>query len=177
MEIVGTKNDEYSSHSFQHQKDVEVSDFYLEFINYKEMNQLELSKKIPKWRKIFNDEGIRYSSYKRKQHLKKYCSQCDVSKIFNYSTILDHTNHKRPWRTCNDLFWNEYRTIARHRLSEVDEYYRSKKIENETELKLKMSEHQKTEVVCECGGHYSLRNKIKHCITQKHIKFCQESKK
>lgn len=174
MEIVGSKNVELTSPISKYQKEIEQSDMYLEFVNYKEMSQLELSKKIPKWRKIFDDEGIKYSSYQRKLHLKKYCSNCDANVIYIHSTILDQTNHNRPFKKCNDLFWIDYIKICKKLCLDAEEHYKTQKELNETELKAKMETHQKTDIVCECGGHYSLRNKVKHFTTQKHIKFCQE---
>ena len=139
------------------------------------MSQLELSKKLPKWRKIYNDEGVKNSSYQRKLHLNKYCSGCDSNVVFDHSTILDHTNHNRPFKTCNNDFWIEYRKITRKLFLEAEEHYKSTKVSHEIALNEKMSDHQKTDIVCECGGHYSLRNKAKHLATQKHLKFCLTS--
>lgn len=162
----------------EYKSNVEETDMYLDLVNYKEMTQLELSKKLPKWRKVINDEKIKGSSYQRKLHLRKYCSNCDDDVIFNHSTILDQTNHNRPFKSYNQLFWNEYRKITRKLFLDAEEHFTAQKILNETETKAKMVEHQKTDVVCGCGGHYSLRNKVKHFSTQKHINFfCEESRK
>ena len=174
MGIVGSKNVDKISPISQYQKEIEQSDMYLEFVNYKEMSQLELSKKIPKWRKIYNDEGIKNSSYQRKSHLKKYCSNCDANVIYNHSTISDHTNHNRHWKTCNDLFWIDYRKICKKLCLDAEEHYKTQKDLHEAELKAKMENYQKTDIVCECGGHYSLRNKVKHFTTQKHIKYIRK---
>jgi hypothetical protein len=161
-----------------YKSNVEETDMYLDLVNYKEMSQLELSKKLPKWRKIFNDEKIKGGCYQRKLHLRKYCSNCDDDVIYIHSTILDHTNHNRPFKSYNQLFWNEYRKITRKLILDAEEHYKTQKDLNEMETKAKMVEHQKTDVVCECGGHYSLRNKVKHFSTQKHINFfCEESRK
>jgi hypothetical protein len=157
---------------------MENTDIYIDLSNYKEMTQLELSKKIPKWRKIYNDKNLAGSPYHRKLHLKKYCSACDDDEIFYHSTILDHTNHHRPFKSYNETFWSKYRLFSKNLILDAGAHYKAQKELNENALKTKMADHQKTDVICECGGHYSLRNKIKHFSTQKHVNFfCQESRK
>jgi hypothetical protein len=147
-----------------------LTDFYADMHDYKNMTQLALSSKIPKWKKIFS-KAVE-STWDIKQHLKKYCKQCEEPILFVHSQLLDSTGHYRDFRTHRIQFWSYYKKNLGDLWASAKEHYLATKEAHDNALKIHKEEHQKTEVVCQCGGKYSIRNKLKHFATQKHVKFC-----
>jgi hypothetical protein len=163
---------------------VSKSDIYQDLDDFKNLNQLELSKKIPKWKKIRDeithdkDGNLVSEAVKniyRKDHTMKYCKECDPNTVFFFDTQLDSTNHWRPWRKYSPRFWTEYSAYYKNILLEAEAFYLAKKAEIEEEVKAKKSEALKTEIECGCGGHYSARNKAKHVATKKHVQWLSEN--
>ena len=174
-EIVGSKKLDFSCSDIQLQNELKLTDIYLDLCNFNEMSQLELSKKLPKWKKIFNDKELNIS-YNKVQHLKTYCGNCEKSIMFNHSLFLDHSGHCRKSKNYCPVFWKAYMSCNRNIYKEAEAVFIARKENNTLILKIKMEEHQKQKIACECSGYYSLRNKVKHSLTLKHIKFCQESR-
>lgn len=160
------------------------SDIYQDLDDFKNLSQLELSKKIPKWKKIREEitrdkDGDPYGeatkTIKRKDHIMKYCKECDPNTVFFFDTILDSTNHWRPWRKYSPRFWEVYKAYYKKVLEDAEAFYLARKAEIEEEVKAKKSEALKTEIECGCGGHYSARNKAKHVATKKHVQWLSEN--
>ena len=162
---------------------VSKTDIFQDLNDYQNMNQLELSKKIPKWKKVRDDmykDGDQVVTSEtarnvfRKEHTKKYASEADPNVAFFWDTFKDHTGHNRAWRQYSPRFWKEYSDYYKKILIDAEALYLQRKAEIESETKAKMATHLSEEVVCDCGGHYSVRNKAKHMTTKKHIKYLSE---
>ena len=147
-----------------------------DFIN---MSQLELSKKIPKWKRVWNemrengagrDDAI--GMLTRKHHLLNYCRDCNRDSMFwnDRYQVEGETSYRNYLKPRQD-FWLSYIKKYETLLMQADEFYESKKALIDNERKEKLNDYLKEEVVCECGGKYSHRNKAKHFLTQKHLKF------
>jgi hypothetical protein len=172
-EEVGSKNLEYIRLQNKYKKEFEDSDVFQDIGNFVDMSQLELSKKLPKWKKIYNDENLNGNDWRRIKTLKKYCGDCDVNKMFFKTEYRDSTGHYRDLKQLNNEFWTAYRLSFRNLYEQAYTYFKETKAKNEAESKIKMEIHLKTEITCECGGKYSMRNKQKHLKTKKHVTFCQ----
>jgi len=176
-------NLENKSHSNTIQENIELTDIAMDLGNYIQSSQLELSKKIPKWKSVVEKmvkeiDGSQYElvvNAVRKKHLMKYCSGCDEKVIFIFDEWRDSYNHKKPWRKVNVKFYAKYLEYRKALIADAEAFFLAKKAENELALKVKMDAHQSTEVICECGGKYSMRNKSKHSKTQKHLTFCKST--
>lgn len=173
-EKVGSKN--HIEKGGEIENALKRTDLYLDLGNYKEMSQLALSKKIPKWKRIYEDIG-KYSSPYYRFHLKKYCSECDENVIFDFSLMPDGQGRNKPWRSHNKEFWKAFRLDSKRIIDEAEDWYRSQKEILDQALKVKMDKHQSADIRCDCGGHYSVRNKQKHFATKKHILFIQSLEK
>lgn len=182
-EKVGTRNFEFNSQSLIHDE-IRLTDIYGDLNCYKGMTQLELSKKIPKW-KLVQKKGFPecYSDAERNRqrvaHVKKFCEFADTSItiITEKWDFKDHWGHDMTRKKINMEFWREYRRYYQSIIADAEEWYNTEKEKHDLTHKENMAVHQKTDVVCECGGHYSLRNKVKHCSTKKHLKFLGEPEK
>ena len=149
-----------------------LTDFYADMHDFKNMTQLALSSKIPKWKKLFTEIFFKSGNWERKQHLKKYCKQCEEPILFVHSTMQDGWGNYKDFRTPRTQFWDYYKWEVGQLWKNAKDYYLATKKEHEEALKIHKKEHQNTEVMCACGGKYSIRNKLKHFDTQKHVKFC-----
>ena len=61
----------------------------------------------------------------------------------------------------------KYREENKHKLKEFFKIYNEK---NKDTINAKRNQ----EMICECGGHYTLRHKARHFKTIKHIKFIDQ---
>jgi len=152
---------------------------YKDIGDFTNMSQLELSKKIPKWKRVWNEmkengagrDGA-FGILAKKHHLLNYCRDCDRDKMFyNDRYQVEGETSYRDFLKPIYHFWDIYIKKYRDLLSQADEFYESKKALIDNERKEKLNDYLKEEVVCECGGKYSHRNKAKHFLTQKHLKF------
>jgi len=160
--------------TFSYAEEFLLTEIYYELGNYKEMNQLQLSKSIPKWKKIFLTERNQTKSiYGKVLFLKKYCGDVDRDIKYITTKLTDSWGKKRDFKKPNIEFYKNILRQHSNLLVNADQYFNEKKIEKETETNEKMKAHQATEITCECGGKYSMRNKQKHFTTMKHIKYCQ----
>ena len=160
----------------EYQSEFEKTDLYQDIGSYKEMTMLELSKKIPKWKSNFKItfKPIYDTNHKLDmvRYVNKFCKDCDKDQIFE-KNICKYINKKYTYVKWE--FVRVYLRLFRNLVLEANEFFNTKKINQETEFKQRMDQHQKTEVICNCGGKYSLRNKQKHLKTNKHILYCQLS--
>lgn len=153
---------------------------YKDIGDFTNMSQLELSKKIPKWKRVWNELKenhawiIDYSigMLARKHHFLNYCRDCDKEKMFwnDRYQVEGETSYRNYLKPRQD-FWLSYTKKYETLLSQADEFYESRKALIDNERNNKLNEYLKEEVACECGGKYSHRNKAKHFLTQKHLKF------
>ena len=93
--------------------------------------------------------------------------------MFYFKQSEDDSGHVRNYKFAKDEFWREYFKRVNHLLKLANTHYVETKALHDAQLKERMASHQNTEIICECGGNYSLRNKQKHFKTQRHIKYCQ----
>jgi hypothetical protein len=173
MTEVGSKNPEIICRSEIFRLEFRKSDVYFDLGNYKDMSQLELSKKIPKWQKHLRLGTVNSGVAKRRKYLLKFCRKCDHGLMFRTIESDDDNGHLRRRQVVKDDFWIEYVRRLKFVLKVANEHYQSTKALHDAQLKERMTLHQNSEVSCECGGKYSLRNKQKHFKTQKHIQYCQ----
>lgn len=182
-EKVGTRNFEFNSQSLIHDE-IRLTEIYADLNTYKDMTQLELSKKIPKW-KLVLEKGFPacYSDAERNRqrlaHVKKFCEFADtnITIIKEKWDFKDNWGHSMTRKKINMEFWREYRDYFHSIIANAEDWYNTEKEKHDREHKENMAVHQKTDVKCECGGHYSLRNKVKHCSTKKHLAFLGEPEK
>jgi hypothetical protein len=163
---------------------VSKTDIYQDMNDYQNMSQLELSKKIPKWKKVREDmykddngnimEGDTVRNVARKDHTMKYAKDADPNVVFFFDTYKDHTNHERQWRKYSPRFWTAYSDYYKKIMTDAEAFYLQRKAEIEATTKANMATKLSEEVECDCGGHYSVRNKAKHMTTKKHIKYLSE---
>ena len=152
---------------------------YKDIGDFTNMSQLALSKKIPKWKDLWN-EMIENHAFKddargmlaKKTHLLNYCRNTDKEKMFfnDEYQVEGETSYRKFLKPRQD-FWINYIKKYQELLNHADEFYESRKALIDNERKEKLNDYLKEEVVCECGGKYSHRNKAKHFLTQKHLKF------
>ena len=158
-EIVGSRNPVFSV--------FEKTDIYHDIGNYKEMNQLELSKKLPKWESLLSKLSIKHYNWAARDHFLNHCLECSAS-----LKSLESKDYAL-FRVKIHEFMTSYVPLATSLCSQAKTFYLEKKEEVDQALKIKMAQHQKTEVTCKCGGKYSLRNKQKHFKTKKHLSFSE----
>ena len=156
------------------QEQFKLTDIYADLHNFKNMTQLALSSKIPKWKKVFDKKNID-APLKIKQHLKKWCKLVEEPMLFIHDRQQDAWGNYRDFRTHRIQFWNFYKQNAAQIWTAAKDHYLATKEAHDEALKIHKAEHQNTEVACPCGGKYSLRNKLKHFATQKHATFCAEN--
>jgi len=159
--------------TFEYAEEFLLTEMYYELGNYKEMNQLQLSKCIPKWKKIFLEERNKKGIYGKVLFLKKYCDDVDRDIKYITTQLTDSWNKKRDFKEPNIKFYKNILRQHSNLLVDSEEYFNSIKIEKEKVSNEKMKVHQATEITCDCGGKYSMRNKQKHFKTMKHINYCQ----
>jgi hypothetical protein len=166
---------------------VSKTDIYQDMNDYQNMSQLELSKKIPKWKKVRDEiyldkdnneiippERETLRNIARKDHTMKYARDADPNVAFHMDTIMDHTGHNRLFRKYSPRFWTAYSDYYKKTLLDAEALYLQRKAEIEATTKANMATKLSEEVECDCGGHYSVRNKAKHMTTKKHIKYLSE---
>ena len=160
--------------TFSYAEEFQQTEIYYELGNYKEMNQLQLSKSIPKWKKIFLEERNQHRGiYGKKLFINKYCGDVDEDISIETTQLIDSWNKKRDFKKPNIEFYKNILRQHSNLLVDAEEYFNATKIEKEKETNEKMKVHQATEITCECGGKYSMRNKQKHFKTLKHINYCK----
>ena len=71
-----------------------------------------------------------------------------------------------------DLF-KEYIQMLKDNINRAVTIYNTREIELEKKQKEEAKAHQNKEIECGCGGHYSIRNKLKHFETKKHEKWAE----
>lgn len=162
--------------TFGNTEEFQETEMFYELGNYKEMNQLQLSKSIPKWKKIFlaernQNQGI----YGKLLFIRKYCSDVDKEISIDTTQLIDSWKKKRDFNKPNIEFYKNILRQFSNLLLDADQYFNEIKIEKEKELNDKMKIHQSTEIICDCGGKYSMRNKQKHFKTLKHINYCKQT--
>jgi hypothetical protein len=168
MTDIGTKNIVNSClPSEKYINEFKKTEVFIDLGNYADLSQLELSKKIPKWERILNNKQINNGVYYQTQSRKKYCRDCTESEKFIHSNTYDDNGHKRDFRKPNESFWKAYRHLFRELLKEARNFYEKRKSENKVLMLDKISKHQNTQVICECGGKYTTRNKQTHSTTTK----------
>ena len=177
MTEVGNKNLEIICPEEIFKLEFRKSDVYSDLGNYKDLTQLELSKKIPKWQKHLNTDNINSGVWKRRKYLLKYCRKCDHDVMFRSIETEDDNGHLRHMQCAKEDFWIEYVRRLKLLLRLATEHYQSTKILHDAQLKERMILHQNSDINCACGGKYSLRNKQKHLKTQKHVQYCQSCEK
>jgi len=160
--------------TFEYAEEFLLTEIYYELGNYKEMNQLQLSKSIPKWKKIFLAErNQKQGIYGKLLFLNKYCGDVEKDIRIETSYLIDSWGKKRDFKKPNIKFYKNILRQHSNLILDADQYFNETKIEKEKVLNEKMKVHQATEITCECGGKYSMRNKQKHFATMKHIKYCK----
>jgi hypothetical protein len=172
---------------------------YRDITGWKDMNQLQLNKKILKITNHLNepshcDDGktyyrdVRNKAYYSKRWANNHFEMCNQDKIWVDTTnvIYYSRNGKdrklngedickvEPSERINRDFVNYYISTMKRLLKMMTDLYNERKIKIQTESKTKMKEYLANETVCECGWHYTNRNKTKHFLTKKHLAFCKE---
>ena len=132
------------------------SEIYKDIGDYKNLSLLALSKKLPYWKRIYNEKDCR-GHYNKIVHLRNYCRDCDKDEIFIVTFLRTFDNHYKPFTDFNLIFWKYYRENFRKLILEAWDYYCKTSKANE-------------EVQCPCGGHYTKINKAKHFKTKKHLR-------
>ena len=149
---------------------------YKDIGDFTNMTQLALSKKIPKWKSLWDEIKKNamhdYGESYKMQYLRNYCRDCDKEKMFwtDRHQVEGETSY-RKWIRPRQQFWDYFVKNYISLLDHADEFYESRKALFDNERKEKLNDYLKEEVECECGGKYSHRNKAKHFLTQKHLKF------
>ena len=73
----------------------------------------------------------------------------------------------------NKVLFKEYMQTLKDNINRAVEIFNTREIELEKKQKAEAKAHQSKEVECGCGGHYSIRNKLKHFATSKHEKWAE----
>ena len=159
-----------------YQSEFKQTDLYQDIGSYKDMTLLELSKKLPKWKSNYNNilkpliDGNNRLAIVR--YVNKHCKNCDKNVIFE----INQCKHiQRKYSYVKFDFVRVYRKLLFDLCREATVYFDATRSDHETDMKQRMAAHQKTQITCECGGKYSLRNKQKHIKTSQHIIYCQPS--
>jgi hypothetical protein len=140
----------------QNQEQFIKTEIYKDIGDYKNMSLLALSKKLPYWKRIYNEKN--YNGHLTKiHHLRNYCRDCDKDEIFVITFLRTFDNHYKPFTDFNLSFWKYYRENFKKLYFEAKEYYTETSKANE-------------EVRCFCGGHYTSAHRAKHFKTQKHLR-------
>lgn len=183
--------------------EVRKSKMYLDLVGWRDMNQLQLNKKIVKLTNHLNpplhyidDDGIKHTAYGNVRNLayysKRYANNhfevCNQSKIWiNCENVIYYSRNGKdkklngddickvePSKMVNRDFVNYYIALMKKLLTAMKDLYNERKEKIQVEAKTSLKEYLANDVVCECGGHYSNRNKTKHFLTKKHLAFCKE---
>jgi len=201
----------------KYKKEILKTDLGQDFKDLEECNQLQLNKKILKWKNVLAEltENSSRKKYIKQEKIpnpnpkgydddwmtdaKGHWIFRDVldaqgNPVYNYSThnpsavrhFLDlefHTFYKpnAPLRRvvsnggyANDFnrqLFTEYLQTLKDNINKAVSIYNAREIELMAKHKEDARIHQNTEVECGCGGHYSIRNKLKHFATSKHEKW------
>ena len=73
----------------------------------------------------------------------------------------------------NKPLFKEYMQVLKDSINDAVQIFNTREKELEKKQKEEAKVHQNTEVECGCGGHYSIRNKLKHFETKKHEKWAE----
>ena len=139
----------------QYEKEFIKTEIYKDIGDYKNMTLLALSKKLPYWKRIYNEKDYN-GHYNKMVHLRNYCRDCDKEKIFIVTFQRTFDNHYKPFTDYKGEFWIYYRDEYRKLYFEAFKFYSEASKANE-------------EVQCPCGGHYTKVNKAKHFKTRRHL--------
>jgi hypothetical protein len=121
-----------------------TSTFSNDILGYKNLTQNALNKKILKWKNQLN----KYTC------MDKYACKYYIKKEF---------------KTDDRLIWLLYLYFIKINLFIVEGFYKIQKIECDFINKQQHTIYLKQQIICECGGKYTHRNKQAHLKTQKHI--------
>lgn len=140
----------------QNQEQFIKTEIYKDIGDYKNMTLLALSKKLPYWKRIYNEKDYN-GDYNKIIHLRNYCRDCDKDIIFINSKYRTFDGHYKPFTVFDKNFWDYYRENFKKLYFEALEYY---------------SETSKAQekVRCFCGGNYTSSHRAKHFKTQKHLR-------
>lgn len=140
----------------QNQEQFIKTEIYKDIGDYKNLSLLALSKKIPYWKRIYNEKDCRVH-YNKIVHLRNYCRDCDKDVIFIVTFLRTFDNHYKPFTDFNLRFWRFYRENFKKLILEAWDYYTETSKANE-------------EVRCFCGGRYTNAHRAKHFKTQRHLR-------
>ena len=80
----------------------------------------------------------------------------------------DYIGYERPMKMQNRPFVFAYITFAKKHLDIMLKIFNARKEGLEQVQSEHIKEHQNKKIQCECGGKYTLCNKLKHFQTKKH---------
>ena len=156
--------------------ELKKSDIYEDIGDFKNLNQLELNKKIQKWENIY--ESINNDvNFLHKKHLMKYAKKIDPNLMFFKDKIADSSGKLRPTQMSRNDFWISYIKFFKNLLTNSNKYYLEQKDIKKQAAKVKLEIHKNKEVKCLCGGSYTLKNKAQHIKTRKHQDHLEELEK
>jgi hypothetical protein len=176
---------------------------YLDIEGWRDLDQMRLQKKIVKIRNHLDphsyhedETGVKqkYHSQIRShiQYSKRFCNNhfelCNQARIWvdATNTIFYSRNGKDRKLNGDDICKVEkthrireefvlfYIKTMKYLLKLMEDLYEERRVVIQAEQVQKLKEHQAKDIECECGGHYSMRNKLKHFQTKKHLAFCKE---
>ena len=80
------------------------------------------------------------------------------------------------WGYKNDFnreLFKEYMQVLKDSINRAVTIFNTREIELDKKQKEEAKAHQNKEIECGCGGHYAIRNKLKHFETKKHEKWAE----
>jgi hypothetical protein len=120
------------------------STFSNDFLDYENITQNALNKKILKWK----NQWIKYNG------MDKYSCKYYLKKEFDTEVRL---------------IWLQYLYFIKLNLVVIEKFYQKRKIECEIFNKQQHAVYLKQQIKCECGATYTQRNKQAHFKTNKHL--------
>lgn len=127
---------------------------------------------------VFNEDGTpkmrTYLESSKRYEIRRYLDSIFHLKLLMNKPLRDTVRGKHAtYDEYNKVLFKEYMQTLKDNINRAVEIFNTREIELEKKQKAEAKAHQSKEVECGCGGHYSIRNKLKHFATSKHEKWAE----
>jgi hypothetical protein len=128
---------------------------------------------------VFNEDGTpkmkTFLAGANKVEIRRYLDSIFHLKLKMNKPLRDVVRGKYPTiYDYNKELYKEYMQTLKDNINRAIKIFNTREIELEKKQKEEAKAHQNKEIECGCGGHYSIRNKLKHFATSKHEKWAEK---
>jgi len=148
----------------KYENEISRTEMFYDFVGFENMTQLQLNKLVLKYNNIYakNITAIHHLSPVNRYYLQKVFKK--INKKIHERQVGDNCPY-------NVKLFKNYKITMANNIASATAIYESQKAELVITQKEHYTEHQNEKVICQCGGHYSNRNKQIHLKSLKHLSF------